>query len=136
GPEGAAFATLARLPALAALAPADLRRALGIMVATRLIEVQPGPGKPASPGGSPAIPAALNRLMLKELPGAGSLVYLASPASGTAHPVNHVDGAILLDLVQHGREGLPARILAWMSATGRHVTNKGERVPDADVIPV
>jgi SAM-dependent methyltransferase len=126
------------LPAVAQAAggadrkPDEVIRAADAGVAMGMFEVTAGPvaAVPAEPPAAIEIPLPFNRVLLESGALAGRPVALASTRTGSGLQIGDLEAAMLLELSQQGREGLAARVVARLAASGRNLQKDGQPVTD------
>jgi len=113
--------------------PADLANAVDTGVAMALFEVTTGSvaGDPADLSGSLKLTSAFNKAVLGSDSLGGRAVALASEKTGTGHTLGDFEAAILHELIERGRDGLPARVHTRLAGSGRALQQNGQAVIDA-----
>jgi len=112
--------------------PEELVRAVDAGVAMGMFEVTAGPvPAPASePPARVSVPLPFNRAMLRAGSLGGRPVALASPRTGSGVQLGDLEAAILLELVEHGSDGVAERLEHQLVASGRGLQKDGQPVTD------
>ena len=113
--------------------PADVVRAVDAGVAMGLFDVTATAlgDLPEVVPDTIAIAHPFNRAVLESDALGGRQVALASPLTGTGHPIGDLDAAILRELAEHGRDGLADRLAKRLEASGRAIQRDGKPVTEA-----
>jgi SAM-dependent methyltransferase len=114
-------------------APADIVRAVDAGVAMGLFDITAAAlvEAPADLPDGVSIAHPFNRAVLESDALGGRALALASVLTGTGHSVGDLDAAILLELTAGGRDGLAARVIKRLEASGRTLQQNGQPVNDA-----
>jgi SAM-dependent methyltransferase len=121
------------LPVLAAAdrKPEEIIRAADAGVAMGMFEVTSGPVPPlADPPAAVSIPLDFNRATLSSCSLGGRPVALASRRTGSGLQLGDLEAAMLLELVEGGRDGLAGRVDGRLVASGRSLQQDGKPVTD------
>jgi SAM-dependent methyltransferase len=111
--------------------PEEIIRAADAGVAMGMFEVTGGPVSAlGAPPATVTIPLAFNRATLASCSLGGRPVALASRRTGTGFQLGDLEAAMLLELVEGGRDGLAGRVDGRLSAGGRSLQQDGKPVTD------
>jgi hypothetical protein len=111
--------------------PEEIIRAADAGVAMGMFEVTSRAVPPlADPPAAVSIPLEFNRATLASCSLGGRPVALASRCTGTGFQLGDLEAAMLLELVEGGRDGLAGRVDGRLTASGRSLQQDGKPVTD------